>query len=131
MSDQKPTLPADVARLVIAARHVAFGDPTDVEALKELETASEAFADRIPWEDEPEEKDDTRWMCEACGASYPHEEGSSSLDGANFCPDCTKARVEAIASCSHDMEPYDEGEPGDTYCPKCGGVFPAPEAQHA
>lgn len=45
---------ADVVRLVIAARNVAFGDqPTDAAALKELDTASEAFADRVPWDDEP------------------------------------------------------------------------------
>ncbi|WP_158611687.1 hypothetical protein [Teichococcus wenyumeiae] len=48
-------MPDDVRRLVIAARNVAFGDPTDPEALKELDKASEAFADRLPWQDEPEE----------------------------------------------------------------------------
>lgn len=51
-------LPADVVRLVIAAREIAFGSyiPGDVPALKELDDASEAFADRVPWEDEPEDK---------------------------------------------------------------------------
>lgn len=53
----KPTdfsLPADVVRLVIAARVVAFTDQGP-EAIKELDKASEAFADRVPWDDEPEE----------------------------------------------------------------------------
>lgn len=50
-------LPPDVVRLVIAAREIAFGGyiPGDVPALKELDDASEAFADRVPWEDQPEE----------------------------------------------------------------------------
>jgi hypothetical protein len=47
-------LPPDVVRLVIAARIVAFEDQGP-EAIKELDAASEAFADRVPWEDEPEE----------------------------------------------------------------------------
>lgn len=46
-------VPQDVINLVIAARIVAFEDQSQ-EAIKELATASEAFADRIPWEDEPD-----------------------------------------------------------------------------
>lgn len=42
----------DVADLVTAARIVAFEDQSP-EALKRLDVASEAFADRVPWEDEP------------------------------------------------------------------------------
>jgi hypothetical protein len=45
-------VPADVRRLVIAARKVAFDDPV-VEDFKELDAASEAFASRVPWEDAP------------------------------------------------------------------------------
>lgn len=45
-------VPADVRRLVVAARKVAFEDQSR-EALKELDAASEAFADRVPWDDEP------------------------------------------------------------------------------
>lgn len=52
--DVRGTLPADVRRLIIAARIVAFEDQS-VEALRELDQASEAFADRVPWDDEPEE----------------------------------------------------------------------------
>ena len=48
----EPSLPADVVRLVVAARIVAFEDQSP-EALAELDQASEAFADRVPWEDEP------------------------------------------------------------------------------
>ena len=44
----------DVARLVIAARIVAFEDQ-GAEAMKELELASEVFAARVPWDDEPQE----------------------------------------------------------------------------
>lgn len=47
-------LPQDVVRLIIAARMVAWEDP-DPEYLKELQDASEAFAARVPWEDEPDE----------------------------------------------------------------------------
>lgn len=46
-------LPADVVRLVIAARHVAFEDHPGKEELRELDAASEAFAARVPWDDEP------------------------------------------------------------------------------
>lgn len=46
-------LPKDVIRLVIAARLVAYGEP-DSQAIKELDDAAEAFADRVPWDDEPE-----------------------------------------------------------------------------
>ena len=48
----KVKLPADVIRLVIAARIVAFSDQGE-KAIDELDDASEAFADRVPWEDEP------------------------------------------------------------------------------
>jgi hypothetical protein len=48
-------LPQDFVRLIIAARMVAWEDP-DAENLKELQEASEAFASRVPWEDEPEDE---------------------------------------------------------------------------
>lgn len=41
----------DVQRLVIAARIVAFEDQGP-EALRELDQASEAFAARVPWEND-------------------------------------------------------------------------------
>jgi hypothetical protein len=47
------TLPEDVVRLVIAARVVAFEDQ-GAEALRELDKASEAFAARVPWDNEPD-----------------------------------------------------------------------------
>ena len=51
-------MPADLRRLVIAARTIAFndwdGDSEEwVVARKELDDASEAFASRVPWENEP------------------------------------------------------------------------------
>lgn len=49
-------VPADVARLVVAARKVAFEDPSQ-EQLRELDIASEAFASRVPWDDEPADLD--------------------------------------------------------------------------
>ena len=49
-------VPPDVARLVIAARLVAIEDDTSPEAIKELDAASEAFADRVPWDDEPSDE---------------------------------------------------------------------------
>ena len=48
---QGSSVPADVRRLVIAARVVAFDDRSP-NALKELDEASEAFAERVPWEEE-------------------------------------------------------------------------------
>lgn len=46
-------LPDDVRRLVIAARDVAYSDPVP-ETMRELDKAAEAFAERIPWDDEPD-----------------------------------------------------------------------------
>lgn len=48
-------VPADVAELVIAARIVAFEDQSP-EALRALDKASEAFAERVPWENDPDEE---------------------------------------------------------------------------
>jgi hypothetical protein len=53
-TDAPEGLPEDVVRLVIAAREVAFG-PNPAAAIDELDQASEAFASRVPWEDEPED----------------------------------------------------------------------------
>lgn len=52
------SLPPDVVRLVLAAREIAFGGymPMDATARIELDAASEAFADRVPWDDEPEDR---------------------------------------------------------------------------
>lgn len=53
------TIPADVARLVVAAREAGFEDPSP-ERMAELIAASEAFADRVPWDDEPEDAAELR-----------------------------------------------------------------------
>lgn len=52
-------VPADVARLVVAAREAVFEDPSP-ERTAELNAASEAFADRVPWDDEPEDAAELR-----------------------------------------------------------------------
>jgi len=44
-------LTPQMVRLIIAARVVAFGS-VDSDALKELDEASEAFADQVSWDDE-------------------------------------------------------------------------------
>lgn len=50
-----PSPSGDVARLVLAAREVVFGNqPPPPEVMKELDGASEAFASTIPWENENE-----------------------------------------------------------------------------
>ena len=46
------SIPADVHELVVAARLVAFEGAT-VETTARLDRASEAFADRVPWDDAP------------------------------------------------------------------------------
>lgn len=50
-----PEVPQDVRELVIAARIVAFEDQSP-DALRRLDKASEAFADRVHWENEPDDK---------------------------------------------------------------------------
>lgn len=51
--EEATEVPADVQRLVAAARVVAFEDQGPA-AIKALDIASEAFASRVPWDDEPE-----------------------------------------------------------------------------
>lgn len=46
-------LPPDVIELVVAARIVAHEDQGP-EALRRLDAAAEAFAARVPWDDEPD-----------------------------------------------------------------------------
>lgn len=53
----REALPQDVVDLVIAARIVAFEDRSP-EAIKALDKASEAFASRVPWDNEPEDAGD-------------------------------------------------------------------------
>lgn len=58
-------LAADVVRLVFAAREVAFGDVQSLclaeanrallPSIEELDKASEAFASRVPWDNEPKD----------------------------------------------------------------------------
>lgn len=47
-------LPADVMRLVVAARRVAYEGAAE-DDLRALDIAAEAFASRVPWDDEPDE----------------------------------------------------------------------------
>ena len=49
-------LPDDVRRLVIAAREVAYEANPSSEAKRELDQAAEAFASRVPWENEDEDE---------------------------------------------------------------------------
>lgn len=67
-------LPQDVVLLVIAARDVAYGDPTR-EALRDLDRAAEAFASRVPWDDEPDDEDDGRSGEPAASAIRREAEG--------------------------------------------------------
>lgn len=48
----KAPLTPEMRRLVIAARVVAF-ESQEPDALRELDQASEAFAEDLPWDDEP------------------------------------------------------------------------------
>lgn len=63
--------PNDVRRLVIAARKVAFEDQSR-EALKELDKASEAFALRVPWDDEPRAISDYDGLGVCCECGERH-----------------------------------------------------------
>lgn len=49
----KVALPPDVVKLVDAARKVAYDEYGDFNLIAELGEAVEAFASRVPWEDEP------------------------------------------------------------------------------
>jgi hypothetical protein len=50
VASQGASLPDDMVRLIIAARIVAYGDEADAKT--ELDKAVEAFADRVPWDEE-------------------------------------------------------------------------------
>lgn len=53
VASQGSSLPDDMVRLIIAARVAAYGDEADAKT--ELDKAVEAFADRVPWDDEPDD----------------------------------------------------------------------------
>lgn len=53
---QEQALPPDVVSLVIAARNIAYDKPTRDE-IAVLDRACEAFADRVPWDDEPDDEE--------------------------------------------------------------------------
>ena len=53
MAEWERSVPDDVRRLVIAARLVAQAAHVATVEIDELDKAAEAFADRVPWDDEP------------------------------------------------------------------------------
>jgi hypothetical protein len=59
---------AELRRLVIAARVVAYEDQSP-EALEELDKASEAFAELVPWDDEPDAAETERLAAEQAAAA--------------------------------------------------------------
>lgn len=55
-------------RLVLAAREAAFNDHIhDEEVRRELDEASESFAELVPWEDEPDQSDEAGEAARAVG----------------------------------------------------------------
>lgn len=48
------SIPADVRRLVLAAREVVFDSPHEA-AMIELDLATEVFAELVAWDDEPDD----------------------------------------------------------------------------
>lgn len=66
-------IPADVRRLVIAARRVVFEDQGR-EAMSELDKASEEFASRVPWDNEPERVAAGELCFDCPPARYPTDE---------------------------------------------------------
>lgn len=95
-------IPEDVRRLVIAARNVAFDRPTQAE-LRALDIASEAFADRVPWDDDPAGLGD-REEAPAClncgGKGYTEYEGG---DGEGY---PSRPEIEAC-SCREEAQPVE------------------------
>lgn len=93
-------VPDDVRRLVIAARAVAFDSPTQAE-LRALDTASEAFASRVPWDDEPKAlaaREEVQ-ACKKCsGKGYTEHEGG---EGEGY---PSRPEIEAC-SCREDAQP--------------------------
>jgi hypothetical protein len=67
-------LPDDVVRLVIAARGVAYYGPA-ADTMQELDQAAEAFAVRVPWDDEPDAEGSEP---EVVGEATPSLAGSGS-----------------------------------------------------
>jgi len=119
---QPAPLPQDVINLVIAAREVAYED-FDPEKMKALDKASEAFADRVPWDNEPEQfpqpsrKDGKEpcgechikpgEKCDICGAaqSQPGETVQADVQLVSTQADL----VAAITSASHALRSYEFG----------------------
>lgn len=96
-------LPQDVINLVIAAREVAYED-FDPEKIKALDTASEAFASRVPWDNEP------RNSCSTCkgrgivGGLY--RVGDGDVDAwEEPCSDCSSAHPHPVEVVQADVRP--------------------------
>lgn len=97
-------LPADVAALVVAARIVAFEDQGP-EALKALDVASEAFADRVRWDDEPDDIE----RCVACDIVFKAGDlVQADVDGGHLHDACCDDGIEGFVDA--DLEPL---KPGD------------------
>ncbi len=60
---EQSELSPEMRRLIVAARVVAFSDQGP-SAIKELDEASEAFADKVPWDNEPV---NAKGWCTLCG----------------------------------------------------------------
>lgn len=87
--------PATV-RLVIAARVVAFEDQGS-EALRKLDQASEAFADQVPWDSEPEREKASLSVTQKAFALLWRDMGPSS-------PFIREARAVLLAELSKDQQ---------------------------
>lgn len=62
------TLTPEMRRLIIAGRNVAYDQPTPTPPeFIELDQALEAFADQVPWDDQPEAPPNTKGWCPHCG----------------------------------------------------------------
>ena len=67
---ERAALTPEMVRLIIAARIVAFEDQS-AEALRELDLASEAFAEAVPWDNDPAQDDADDEVCTGChGSGY-------------------------------------------------------------
>lgn len=121
-------LPADVVRLVIAAREVAFGELRDLvnasgdedqrRMMDELDKASEAFASRVRWDDEP--GDEARAFEITTGEPRFDPDGPVKINGIAF------VRV-GCAKCGG--KPIITNLDGDDLCSPCATKWVISEGQ--
>ncbi len=111
-----PVLTKEMVRLIIAARNVAFDSPPGSDALRELDEASEAFSECVPWDDAPQDLAEINVQSSHSGVESRHAADGSSecmprrLGGSDGGLDATQVIPRSIAGIASGLSEAHEAE---------------------